>query len=265
MSESRKDNASRSRPRSRSILVSFSGLDGSGKSTQIENLRATLAAQGYSTRLLAFWDNVVVFTRYRESFVHAVYKSQQGVGAPGKPVERRDKNVRRWYLSLIRHGLYFADALHLAWVLARVRARRQSAGSPDGPDVLDVLILDRYIYDELANLPLANPLTRIYVRLVAALVPRPDVAFLLDADPEAARARKPEYPVDFMHKCRAAYKELARLLGNITIIPPLNLAEAKQRVVEEFWAAAGNLLSKSKNRSSGEAFLSKVEGLASPR
>ena len=30
------------------------------------------------------------------------------------------------------------------------------------------------------------------------IVPRPDVAYLLDADPEAARARKPEYPVDFM-------------------------------------------------------------------
>jgi thymidylate kinase len=233
MPESGKDN--RPGKRARSILVSFSGLDGSGKSTQIENLRATLAARGYSSKLLAFWDNVVVFTRYRESFVHAVYKSQQGVGAPGKPVERRDKNVRRWYLSFIRHGLYFADALHLAWVLASVRARRRSANSPGVPDVL---IIDRYIYDELANLPLANPLTRIYVRLVAALVPRPDVAFLLDADPEAALARKPEYPVDFMHKCRAAYKELARLLGNITIIPPLDLAEAKQRVVEEFWAAA---------------------------
>lgn len=224
------------RPRTRSLLVSFSGLDGSGKSTQIENLRSALAAAGYSTRLLAFWDNVVVCTRYRESFVHAVYKSQQGVGAPGKPVERRDKNVRRWYLSLIRHGLYFADALHLAWVVARarVRARPGRAGSPNVPNVL---IIDRYIYDELANLPLANPLTRVYVRLVAALVPRPDVAFLLDADPEAARARKPEYPVDFMHKCRAAYKKLAGLLGNITIIPPLNLAEAKLRVVEEFWAA----------------------------
>ncbi|PYX89259.1 MAG: hypothetical protein DMG67_15455, partial [Acidobacteria bacterium] len=46
----------------RGFLVTFSGLDGSGKSTQIEHLKHRLAAQGYSSRLLAFWDNVVVFS-----------------------------------------------------------------------------------------------------------------------------------------------------------------------------------------------------------
>jgi thymidylate kinase len=202
----------------RAKLISFSGVDGSGKSTQIEHARALLQASGQSVRVLAFWDDVVVLCRYREGFVHKVYGSERGIGAPGKPVERRDKNVRRWYLTLARYGLYFLDALHLCWVVRRARA------------TANVLILDRYIYDELANLPLASPLTRAYVRAVQALVPRPDVALVLDADPEAARARKPEYPVEFMHKCRAAYLALARMLGSITVIPPLPLEEAKQRV-----------------------------------
>ena len=78
----------------------------------------------------------------------------------------------------------------------------------------DVIILDRYIYDELANLPLSNSVSRVFVRLVAAFGPEPDVAYLLDADPEAARARKPEYPVDFMHECRRAYFLLAGILGS---------------------------------------------------
>jgi thymidylate kinase len=95
----------------------------------------------------------------------------------------------------------------------------------------DVVIVDRYIYDELANLPLGRQLTRIFMRLIDKLVPRPDVAYLLDADPEAAHARKPEYPVDFMHKCRATYHRLANLLGTMTVIPPLPLAEAKMAVV----------------------------------
>ncbi len=66
--------------------------------------------------------------------------------------------------------------------------------------------------------------------LVAAFVPKPDVAYILDADPEAARARKPEYPVDFLHLCRSAYHQLARMLGNMTVIPPLPLDEAKREV-----------------------------------
>jgi thymidylate kinase len=201
------------------LLISFSGLDGAGKSTQIENLRAYLEALGYATCPLAFWDDVVVLSRYREGFVHKVYNSEIGVGAPGRPVQRRDKNVRKWYLTAMRHALYFLDAVNLRRVIAR--ARRTSA---------DFVIMDRYIYDELANLPLSNPWTRAYVRLVQALVPRPDLAYLLDADPETAHQRKPEYPVDFMRECRAAYHRLAAMLGTMTLIPPLPLEEAKRAV-----------------------------------
>ncbi len=209
--------------RRKPALVSFSGLDGSGKSTQIDNLRATLHANGLSTTLLAFWDNVVVGTRWREGFVHKVYKSEKGIGAPDKPVNRQDKNVRRWYLSLARHGLYLMDAIHLRMVVSR--ARRSG---------VYVVIMDRYIYDELANLPLGNKLTQAFIRFVQAIVPTPDVAYLLDADVEAARARKPEYPVEFMHKCRRWYYQLASILNSMTIIPPLPLEEAKHAVVEAF-------------------------------
>ena len=210
---------------SRPLLISFSGLDGSGKSTQIANLIDFANQRGRTTKLLAFWDDVVVLSRYREGFVHKVYGSERGIGAPDKPVNRRDKNVRKWYLSVARHGLYLLDAIHLVGVVAR--ARRSGA---------DVIIMDRYIYDELANLPLANPLTRAFVRLVSALAPRPDVAYILDADPEAARARKPEYPVDFMRLCRDAYLRLAQMLGRMRVIPPLPLEEAKQAVEAAFVA-----------------------------
>ena len=210
----------------RPVLISFSGLDGSGKSTQIANLRDFLHGRGLSTQLLAFWDDVVVLSHYREGFVHKVYGSEKGIGAPDRPVNRRDKNVRKWYLSIARHGLYLLDALHLKRVIARARR----SGS-------DIVIMDRYIYDELANLPLSNWLTRFFVRVVAAFVPRPDVAYILDADPEAARARKPEYPVDFMRLCRSAYMQLAQMLGYMTVVPPLPLNEAK-RAVEQAAALA---------------------------
>jgi thymidylate kinase len=203
------------------LLITFSGVDGSGKSTQIENLRSALHAAGLTTRLLAFWDNVVVGVKYREGFVHKVYKSERGIGAPGKPVNRRDKNVRAWYLTVARHLLYQLDAINLC----RVVAREKKSGA-------DVLILDRYIYDELSNLNLGNPISRAFVRLVHGFVPRPDIAYLLDADPVAAYARKPEYPPDFMEKCRQAYFALAKLLGTMTIIPAGTVQEACNAVLK---------------------------------
>lgn len=201
-------------------MISFSGLDGSGKSTQIENLREKLETGGFDVKLLAFWDDIVVGTRYREGFVHAVYKSEQGIGAPGKAVRRRDKNVRAWYLTIARHLLYLLDAINLRRVIAR--AMRSGC---------NVIIVDRYIYDELANLPLGNKLTRMFVKWITKLVPRPDLAYLLDTDVEAAHARKPEYPVAFMHTSRRAYFRLANLLGQMVVIPALPLNEAKEAVV----------------------------------
>src|SRR5215470_19358993 len=95
------------------LLISFSGMDGSGKTTQIAGLLQALDTAGVKTTLLTFWDNVVVAAKYRESFVHQVFKSERGIGAPGKPVNRRDKNVRSWYLTIARHLLYFLDAVNL--------------------------------------------------------------------------------------------------------------------------------------------------------
>ena len=202
------------------LLISFSGLDGAGKSTQIANLQQFLHSRGFRTKVLQFWDDVVVLSRYREGFVHKVYGSERGVGAPGQPVNRQDKNVRKWYLTVVRYGLYLLDAMHLVMVIAA--ARRKSDA--------DVIIMDRYIYDELANLPLTNAATAFFIRMIDAFVPRPEVAYLLDADPEEACQRKPEYPLAFMYTCRRAYHRLARMLGHITVIPPLPLADAMREV-----------------------------------
>ena len=207
----------------RPILISFSGIDGAGKSTQIANLQTVAESHGLKVSVRTFWDNVVVLSRYREGFVRKVFNSEAGIGTPEKPVNRRDKNVRGWHVNLLRHALYGLDALHLPQVVAS--ARREEA---------DVIIIDRYIHDELANLPLDNRSTRMYIRAVAKVVPTPDIAFVLDADPEAARARKPDYPVDFLQECREKYLKLANLLGTITVVPALSLPEAKHVVELSF-------------------------------
>jgi len=211
------------------FLVSFSGMDGAGKSTQIDALRSWLEARGLRTHLLAFWDDVVVLSRYREGFVHKVFKSERGIGAPDKPVNRRDKNVRGWHVNLARHGMYLLDALNLCRVVVRA--------STD----TDVIIMDRYIHDELANLPLGNPLTRVFIRFVAVLAPKPDVAYVLDADPEAARARKPEYPLEFLRTSRDSYHRLAGMLG-MTVVPPSSIPEATRAIEDAFvqaWEKSG--------------------------
>jgi hypothetical protein len=68
------------------------------------------------------------------------------------------------------------------------------------------------------------------------LVPRPDVSFLLDADPVQARARKPEYPLDFLFTCRESYMALNQLIGRMTIVPPMATADVSRKVLEHVLA-----------------------------
>jgi thymidylate kinase len=207
----------------RPLLISFSGIDGAGKSTQIDALRQAAAQLGLASRVITFWDDVVVGARFREGYVHHVLHSERGVGSPERPVARRDKNVRAVYLTALRHLLYFVDAMHLRMVVARARRGRAC-----------VIIFDRYLYDELANLPLESSFSAAWARWLARLAPRPEIAFLLDADPEQARARKPEYPVDFIRQSRQSYFRLAELLGTIDVVPPLALEESRAAVLACF-------------------------------
>ena len=206
----------------RPIIVSFSGMDGAGKSTQINLLRERLNQAGFRVSMLAFWDDVAMLTGVREFSGHALFKGEKGVGSPDKPVNRQDKNVRSWYMTLVRLGLYFVDSVSLSLVVAKQRR----AGA-------DVVIFDRYLHDELANLDLHQGIGRFYARLLLAITPQPDIAYLLDADPIKARERKPEYPVDFLHQNRAAYLALSRMAGGMTVVPPLPVQEAAQRVLDE--------------------------------
>jgi thymidylate kinase len=146
------------------------------------------------------------------------------VGAPDKPVARRDKNVQSPLLHLARGLLYLLDAIRLRLLAARLR---QSDS--------DVVIFDRHLYDELANLPLGSRLARIYMGCISKVAPRPDIAFLLDADPAAARLRKPEYPLEFLEQNRDTYLRLARTVGLI-VIPASGQAEVTQRLLEQISA-----------------------------
>jgi thymidylate kinase len=206
----------------RPILVSFSGIDGCGKSTQIEILCDRLCRAGLRVGLLAFWDDVALLKRWREFTSHSVFGSEKGVGSPDHPVNRRDKNVQSWYMTPVRWFLYFLDAMSLCNAVVKTETAEA-----------DVIVFDRYLYDELANLPLDRPITRAYVRLLLNIIPQPDVAYWLDADPREACERKPEYPLEFLNMCRSAYASLTQMAG-MTLVAPGGVQNVATRIMRSF-------------------------------
>jgi thymidylate kinase len=201
-------------------VVSFSGIDGAGKSTQIQALQFHLRLLGFRSTLYTFWDDVVVFSRLRESLSHTAFKGDKGAGSPEKPISRRDKNVTSWFATGVRLFFYLLDALSL-----RLTFGRSHAGA-------DFIIFDRFIYDELANLPLHSGPIRFYVRMLLSISPQPDIAYLVDAEPEAARIRKPEYPLNFLRQNRDAYIKLSHLVRGMTVVGSLSVEETTSEIME---------------------------------
>jgi thymidylate kinase len=206
----------------RNLMVSFSGIDGAGKSTQIAYLRDNLVAHGISVAQYAFWDDVAVLSRFRELSSLTLFKGEKGIGTPEKPVKRRDKNVRSWYLTGVRMALYLLDAAHLTWVAAKSRL----CGA-------DVVIFDRYLYDELVNLPIHRRWGHLYARVLLGCIPRPAIGFVLDAEPEAACGRKPEYPLEFVRSHRQSYFLLAKLAREVKVIAPSTPSLVQQSILAE--------------------------------
>jgi thymidylate kinase len=208
------------------MFVSFSGVDGAGKSTQIAALRTWLEAEGLRVATIAFWDNIATLTGIREGAGHKIFKGEKGVGRPEAPVDRRDKNVQSWQMTCVRFCLYALDAIS-----TRINVKRALRSDAD------FVIFDRYIYDQFANLRLRGGFVGAYVKTLMKIVPRPDISYVLDADPQAARARKPEYPLDFIYINRRAYLDLSEMLGGITVIAAGPIDQMKAEVLRHAFRA----------------------------
>lgn len=207
------------KPNQAARLITFSGIDGAGKSTQIGVLENALSARGLRIARIAFWDDAAILSSLRAGVSLRVLGREQ---EPGQSVPlRNDKNVRAWYLTMVRAGFCVLDALRLRQVVARL----QCSGT-------DFIILDRCSYDQLVHIRSRNRLARAYIRAVILVAPKPDIAFVLDASPEEAFRRKPEYPLPFMREYRQAYLDLRQFAPEIRVIAPGAVDDVQRRILE---------------------------------
>lgn len=96
------------------------------------------------------------------------------------------------------------------------------------------VIIDRYVYDRLADLYFVGfdlSINSYFVRLFTTMNPKPDIVFLIDVPPEAAVSRKNElFLNDAMHYKRI-YEALAKAFHFEKILN-LNFCQAHIQILE---------------------------------
>lgn len=184
------------------MLVTFSGLDGAGKTTQIELFTQYLEETKCNFKKLSMYDDIS-----SSAFVRRMFRNKRAkiTYATSERNYRYDKNRREKDIVLLRKIAYFVDLLILIFKQLYYQKLKRKT-----------IVMDRYLYDSLANLSDTN--SNHYINIISKLIPKPNLAIFLDAEPHVAFQRKPEYPPEFYSERRDAYIQLFENVSSGTIV-----------------------------------------------
>jgi thymidylate kinase len=235
--------------RGRQVKVSFSGLDGAGKSTQIKALVAALEGERRRTEVLwarfGFWPEwaktrvptgIGAWLRRESADRGPKPSASPPNGGRDESASRTGRKGLRGAVSPLRTA--FFAVLGTVWAVGGGWNLRRFVSASDA----EVIVLDRYRLDSSMKLKYWNDALSLawLDRIVRSLAPRPDLEFFLRLEPEAAYARKPEqWSVRQLTKQAKLYDELAAGPGRVIT---LDATRDHDELAREVWDRVRPLL-----------------------
>lgn len=211
------------------MLITFSGLDGAGKSTLIAYLEDVFRRRRQRVAVLHLNDHLGIHA-YLRMLRDRLRNRSRAELTPGIPDPRSQKSRRpapggvpgvlyrlRTMLlwnKVMRRVFYPVDLL----IFLGYRAYLEWLGGR-------VLIMDRYFYDTLVDLTPSTP--RLWNRMLQKLTPAPTISVWLDVSPEESFRRKGEFSVEYLRRRQRAYQDVLAAVPSLVRIANTNLESTK--------------------------------------
>lgn len=214
------------------MLITFSGLDGSGKSTLVDYLKESLEKDNQKVAVSHMNYDIGLYSLLR----FLARKTMGGDGrhanwGPGEGHAPREQAYAGRFstrAAKLRYRLVWNKGLRVliypldVLIFLFYRLYIEKLGR-------QVLIMDRYFYDTLVDVTGAQRSLRL--RFLSWLTPTPNLKVYLDVSPEKAFARKNEYSVDYLNNRRLSYQKLmAGLPGVLVLSTNQDLATTRLKV-----------------------------------
>ena len=197
----------------RRLLITVSGMVGSGKTTAAQHVISTMQRNGVESTYWRFQRLPCVTFRLRGS-----EPSRSTMPAQTRPAAYTQKP-----LTLTR-------ALGFAARIVAFQVYRRLPGAPG------VAVTNRYFYDNLVHYRHDSMPSRAYWRLLKGMIPKPDLGLLLVAAPATLAERRPAYSPEYIRAADAAYQRLADSVPELLIVssePGDRTLEHVERAVEQ--------------------------------
>jgi dTMP kinase len=216
----------------RGLLITFSGLDGAGKSTQIDLLMDRLQREGLPPIYL--WTRGGYTTFFERLKAGLRRFSGQALPPPGHSARRAEALgkvwVRRVWLTLALLDLLRVYGLQVRWWRGRGRA----------------VVCDRYLWDTLVDLRLHYPqelVERWWLwRLLVWATPPPDAAFLIvvPVAESVRRSKVKDEPFQDPPELRAQRLNNYQVLGRELGWQVLDGQRPREVLADQVWASVAH-------------------------
>ncbi len=182
----------------KNLLIAFSGMDGSGKTTVAKKLESYMKKKGFR-----------VFFKHAHGY--AISKNSFSID---------EKNIKRFcWLFFLLSPFMLLDSFFTYYFKYKPELEH------------NVIICDRYFYDKVARMLYYNITNNFIAGIYLSLLPRPNRLFYLNVSSHNAKLRKNEYSIKDYERFKKIYDFIAMKTNAVIIDADLPLSTVFNKTI----------------------------------